>query len=162
MRLLAAVMFKQNATERGSVTPVSSGWKPVSGFSVHRRRPTWALGCDRRWERQCLDLQLRHEEQSDRAAMRRAHRELPARLQDRRPDFATRWLCRRRPSDADRPCDLTRWRRLGDGQLAGHRCCYRHGALRGNFDPLWWPGRACSSGMAKPVRAPQIGPARGY
>ena len=79
-------------------------------------------------------------EQSDRAAVRRPHRELSARHEDRRPDFAARRLRGWRPADADRYRHRSGGQRLGDEQLAGHRQLYRY-AERGALDPLRRPGR---------------------
>ena len=66
--------------------------------------------------------------------------ELPARLQDRRPDLATRWLCRRRATDADGPRDLAFGRRVGDEQLAGHLQMVQK-RRRGAVNALRRPGR---------------------
>src|ERR1700722_876583 len=74
--------------------------------------------------------------------MRRSHRELPTRLQDWRPDFTARrvrwwWL-----ADAGRYQYRSRWRRLGDEQLAGRRHLLRP-ASRGAVYALRRP-RRCS------------------
>src|SRR5215467_7186981 len=66
--------------------------------------------------------------------------ELPARLQDRRPDLATRWLCRRRATNADGPRYLAFGRRVGDEQLAGHRQLLQK-RQRGAVNALRRPGR---------------------
>src|SRR5215831_1228276 len=68
-----------------------------------------------------MDFQFRDAQQPDRAPLWRTHGELPARLQDRRPDLTARRLRGRRATDADRPRHLTLGRRVGDEQLAGHR-----------------------------------------
>ena len=73
---------------------------PGSPFTGGGLPGPWAVavdGNDNVWISNFADA-----EQPDRAAVRRAHRELPARLQDRRPDLAARRLRRRRPADADR------------------------------------------------------------
>src|SRR5262249_61356819 len=59
--------------------------------------------------------------QSHHGGVWRAHRELSARVQDRRPDLAARRVRRWRSADSDRPRDRPGGRRLGDGQLGGHR-----------------------------------------
>ena len=101
--------------------PAEAGRDPLSGFAVHRRRPAGPVGGGGRRRRQCLDFQFRHAEQPDRRALRRPHRELPAGHEDRRPDFASRRLRRRRVADADRHRHRPGGRRLGDEQLAGRR-----------------------------------------
>ena len=65
----------------------------------------------------------------------------PPGIEDRRPNFAARRLCRAaafrcRPTSPIDPAG----QRLGDEQLAGHRQLYRQ-APRGAFDPLRRPGR---------------------
>ena len=73
------------------------GRHSLSRLALHRRRPARAMGRRGGRKRQRLDLEFRLGEQPDRAALRRPHRELSARNEDRRPDFAARRLCRRRP-----------------------------------------------------------------
>src|SRR5262245_28287373 len=92
-----------------------------------------------------LDLQRRGSEQSD-----RAHRELPARHKYWRPDLATRQLAGSGPQIQTYLCD----RPGGDIES-----CFR--------TPNDVLSTRCSGqgeveffGMAKPVRAPQIEPAR--
>src|SRR5262249_8391256 len=65
--------------------------------------------------------------------------ELSARLQDRRPDLATRRLRWRRAPDANRSRDRTSWGCVGDEQLAGHRQLLQK-RQRGVVDPLRRPG----------------------
>ena len=99
-------------------------------------------------------------EQSDRAAVRRPHRELSARHEDRRPDFAARRLRRRRSADADRSRHRSGGQRLGDEQLAGHRQLLSATPNEALSTRCGGQGVVIFYGMAKPVRAPQIGPAR--
>jgi hypothetical protein len=64
-----------------------------------------------------------------------AHRELPARLQDWRPDLTCRWLRGRRLANADRYRGQSGGRCLGDEQLAGRRQLLCR-TSRGTFNPL--------------------------
>ena len=73
-------------------------------------------------------------------ALRRSDRELPARHEDRRPDFASRRLRRRRVADADGHRHRSGGRRLGDEQLAGRRQLLRQ-PFGGALDALRRPGR---------------------
>ena len=118
--MVRAMNKQKGGPDGGSVSLLRPDGSRLSRLPVHWRRAPWTVGCGRRWQRQCMDFQFRRRRRRDHRTVRCANRELPAGLQDRRSDFATRWLCRRRPSDADRPCALTRWRRLGDKQLAEH------------------------------------------
>ena len=80
----------------------AAGRHAISGFALHRRRPSRAVGGGPGRQRQRLDFQLRHAKQPDRGTVRRPHRDLSARHEHRRPDFSARWLCWRRFADADR------------------------------------------------------------
>ena len=113
-------------------------------------------------QRQRLGQQLRDAGEPDRAAVRRAHRELPARHEDRRPDLAAGRLRRRRPAVADRHRRRPGGRRLGHEQLAGHRQLLRRSPTEALSTRCGGQGVVIFFGMAKPVRAPQIGPARPY
>src|SRR6516165_11524162 len=68
-------------------------------------------------------------------------------------------LCRRRPAIPDRPRDWARRRRLGHQQPGGYRQLLRRGS-RIPVTRCGGQGVVAFFGMAKPVRAPQIGPAR--
>ena len=57
----------------------AAGRNAISRLAFQGRRTSGPLGGSRGRQRQRLDLQLRHAEQSDRAAVRRAHRALPTR-----------------------------------------------------------------------------------
>ena len=120
--------------------PAEARRDALSGFAVHRRRTSGTVGGGGGRQRQCLDFQLRHAEQSDRRALRRPHRELPAGHEDRRPDFASRRLRGRRLADADGHRRRSGGRRLGDEQLAGRRQLLRQPS-RGALDALRRPGR---------------------
>ena len=87
-----------------------------------------------------LGLQLRDGGEPDRPAVRRAYRELPARVQDRRPDLAAGRLRRWRPAVADRHRRRPGRRRLGHEQLAGHRQLLPR-RRRSTIYPLRRPGR---------------------
>src|SRR5262245_4838709 len=103
-----------------------------------------------------LDFQFRDAQQPDRAPLWRTHGELPARLQDRRPDLAARRLRGRRAADADRPRHLTLGRRVGDEQLAGHRQLLRQ-RQGGAVDAL---RRAGSDGLLRHGEASARAPDR--
>ena len=77
-------------------------WHAAARLALQGRRPAGPLGGGGRRQRQRLGQQLRDAGEPDRAAVRRAHRELPARHEDRRPDLAAGRLRRRRPAAADR------------------------------------------------------------
>ena len=92
----------------GSVTLLRPDGSPYPGspFRGGGLPGPWAAavdGNDNVWISNFADA-----EQSDRAAVRRPHRKLPARHEDRRPDLAARRLCRRRLADADRSSRSTR------------------------------------------------------
>jgi hypothetical protein len=112
-------LTKTMSEQKGA--PAAAGWQPLSGLSVQGRRVTRAVGGGGGRQRQRLDLQLRGRKRPDRAAVRRADRELPTRLQYRGPDLAARRLRRRRPAVADRHRDQSGRRRMGYEQLAGRR-----------------------------------------
>src|SRR5262249_27722822 len=90
----------------------------------------------------------------------RTYGELPARLQDRRPDLAARRLRGRRATDADRPRQLILGRRVGDEQLAGHRQLLRQ-RQGGALDALRRPRRRdlLRHGQAGACTADRAGPA---
>ena len=131
---------QQGGTDGGSVTLLRPDGTPYPGspFTGGGLPGPWAVavdGNDNVWVSNFADA-----EQPDRAAVRRSHRDLSARHEDRRPDFSARRLRGWRPADADRYRHRSGRQRLGDEQLAGHRQLYRY-APRGAFDPLRRPGR---------------------
>ena len=137
---LVRTMYQQRGADGGSVTLLRPDGTQYSGspFTGGGLPGPWAAvvdGNDNVWISNFAIAA-----QPDRAALRRPHRDLPARHEDRRPDLAARRLCGRGPADADRPCDRACGRCLGDEQLAGHRQLLRH-AARGALDPLRRPGR---------------------
>ena len=100
--LLVRTMIKQQGgPDGGSVTllrPDGSEY-PGSPFTGGGLPGPWAVavdGNDNVWISNFAGA-----DQSDRATVRRPHRELPARHEDRRPDLAARRLRGRRPADAD-------------------------------------------------------------
>ena len=157
---LTATMSKQHGgTRRRQRHAVAAGRHAVSRFAVHRRRPAGPVGGDGGRQRQRLGLQLRDAEQPDHPALWNAYRELP-------PGMKT--------GDQISP----------PGGYVGGGLQMQTDLAVGPAGDVWvmnnWedinscfgtPDETLSTrcggqgvvvffGMAKPVRAPQIGPAR--
>ena len=157
--LVDAMAEQKPGWEGGSMTVLrpdgTRGAVLASLWQGHLR----SLGGFGRRQRQHLDFQLRQRVGRDRGVVRLPHRELPARHEDRRCDFAAGRLCRRRVADAGRRRHRSGRRRLGHQQLAGSP------RLLGKPDEAVstlcaGQGVVVFFGMAKPVRTPLIGPPR--
>ena len=158
--LTRAMSQAEGGSDGGSVTLLRPDGTPVSRLAVHGRRSARPVGGGRGWQRQRLDLQLRDAEQPDHATVRRrgprtARPASRPAIQISPPGGYVGGGLQMQTDLAVSPAGdvwvMNNWQDIdscfGDPDEALSTRCGGQGVT-------------IFFGMAKPVRAPQIGPAR--